>query len=140
MTLQATKPLMNRQRGAAQLFVTVVLLMVVMMLGITAIIVSTTQFNLAGNLQLENIAFNLAEGSSATAENWLSDPAAGNSTNVGFTTYSTGTPYLYPIGYLATNSIVTLDGARTIGVSAGASAPEFLVTGVVDALARQLKK
>ena len=28
------------------------------------------------------------------------------------------------------------DGARTIGVSAGASAPEFLVTGVVDALAR----
>jgi 4-hydroxy-3-methylbut-2-enyl diphosphate reductase len=29
-----------------------------------------------------------------------------------------------------------LDGARTIGVSAGASAPEFLVTGVVDALAR----
>ena len=101
MTLQARKPLIDRQRGAAQLFVTVVLLMVVMMLGITAIIVSTTQFNLAGNLQLENIAFNLAEGSSATAENWLSDPAASNSTNVGFTTYSTGTPYLYPIGYLA---------------------------------------
>ena len=105
MTLQARKPLIDRQRGAAQLFVTVVLLMVVMMLGITAIIVSTTQFNLAGNLQLENIAFNLAEGSSATAENWLSDPAASNSTNVGFTTYSTGTPYLYPIGYLAANSV-----------------------------------
>ena len=102
MTLQATKPLMNRQRGAAQLFVTVVLLMVVMMLGITAIILSTTQFNLAGNLQLENIAFNLAEGGAATAESWLHD--SGNSTDAGFTTYMTGTPpltYVYPIGYLA---------------------------------------
>ena len=106
MTLQARKPLISRQRGAAQLFVTVVLLVVVMMLGITAIILSTTQFNLAGNLQMENIAFNLAEGSVATAESWLSDPAAtpSNSADPGFTTYSTGTPYLYPIGYLASLS------------------------------------
>ena len=105
MTLQARKPVIHRQRGVAQLLVTVVLLIVVMMLGITAMILSTTQFNLAANLQLENIAFNLAEGSSANAESWLSDAAGANPLNAGFTTYSTGTPYLYPIGYLATNSI-----------------------------------
>jgi Tfp pilus assembly protein PilX len=105
VTLQARKPLIHGQRGVAQLLVTVVLLIVMMMLGITAMILSSTQFNLASNLQLENIAFNLAEGGSATAESWLSDAAGANSINPGFTTYSTGTPYLYPIGYLATNNI-----------------------------------
>jgi Tfp pilus assembly protein PilX len=102
MTLGGRKPPINRQRGAAQLFVTVVLLIVVMMLGITAVILSTTQFNLAANLQQENIAFNLAEGGAATAESWLHD--SGNSTDAGFTTYMTGTAaltYVYPIGYLA---------------------------------------
>ena len=69
----------NRQRGIAQLFVTVVLMIVMLMLGITAVIVSSTEFSLAGNLQRENVAFNLAEGSSATAESWLS--ATGNSTD-----------------------------------------------------------
>jgi Tfp pilus assembly protein PilX len=101
VTLQARKFSIVGQRGAAQLFITLVLLLVVMMLGITAAIVASTQFKLAGNLQMENIAFNLAEGSSATAESWLSDSAGVNYINAGFTTYATGTPYLYPIGYLA---------------------------------------
>ena len=35
------------QRGAAQLFITIVLLVVIMMLGVTATIMSSTQFKLA---------------------------------------------------------------------------------------------
>lgn len=93
----------GRQKGASSLFITVILVLVVMLLGVTAAVLSSTQFKLAGNLQYENIAFNLAEGALASAENWLSTGT--NSRNAGFTTRSTDTPQLYPIGYLATNGI-----------------------------------
>jgi len=63
---------LNRQRGAAQLFVTVILLVLVMLIGITSTLVSTTQFKLAGNLQFENNAFNQAESAAAVAQSWLS--------------------------------------------------------------------
>jgi hypothetical protein len=53
--------------GASSLFLTVILVMVVMMLAVTAAVLSNTQFRLAGNLQFENIAFNLAEGAVASA-------------------------------------------------------------------------
>ncbi len=62
----------GRQRGASSLFITVILVLVVMLLAVTAAVLSSTQFKLAGNLQYENIAFNLAEGALASAENWLS--------------------------------------------------------------------
>lgn len=91
----------SRQRGASALFVTVVLVLVVMLLGVTAAVLSNTQFKLAGNLQFENVAFNLAEGTLAPAESWLSTGT--NSKDDGFTTYSSGN-YRYPIGYLATNN------------------------------------
>ena len=92
----------NRQRGASSLFVTVVLVLVVMLLGVTAAVLSNTQFKLAGNLQFENVAFNLAEGALAPAESWLSTGTNGK--NAGFTTYTTGS-YFYPVGYLATNNL-----------------------------------
>lgn len=91
------------QRGASSLFVTVVLVLVVMLLAVTAAVLSNTQFKLAGNLQFENVAFNLAEGALAQAENWLATGTNGK--NAGFTTRSTATPQLYPIDYLATNNI-----------------------------------
>ena len=97
-----------RQRGASSLFITVILVLVVMLLAVTAAVLSSTQFKLAGNLQYENIAFNLAEGALATAENWLSTKDTtgyyANAKNAKFTTYETNS-YLYPIDYLATNSI-----------------------------------
>ena len=61
----------NRQRGAAQLFVTVILLLVVLMVGITSTIIASTQFKLSGNLQYENNAFNKAESAAAVAQSWL---------------------------------------------------------------------
>ena len=59
------------QRGAAQLFVTVILLLIVMMVGITSTLISSTQFKLSGNLQFENNAFNEAESALAVAQSWL---------------------------------------------------------------------
>lgn len=93
----------SRQRGASSLFLTVILVMVVMLLAVTAAVLSNTQFRLAGNLQFENVAFNLAEGAIATAENWVSTGT--NAKSGGFTTYSSSTPQLFPIGYLATSSL-----------------------------------
>ena len=91
-----------RQRGASSMFITVILVLVVMLLAVTAAVLSNTQFKLAGNLQFENEAFNLGEGAVATAESWL---ATGTHSKDGkFTTYVTGS-YLYPIGYLAANSL-----------------------------------
>ena len=89
-----------RQRGASSLFIIVILVLVLMLLAVTAAVLSSTQFRLAGNLQYENIAFNRAEGALASAENWLSSTdvdGAQNSKNSKFEeTYSTG--HLYPIG------------------------------------------
>ena len=109
MISRARKPGIGRQRGASSLFITVILVLVVMLLAVTAAVLSSTQFRLAGNLQYENVAFNLAEGALASAESWLSTPDGGgsyaNAKSAAFTTYSTDVPHLYPIGYLATNNI-----------------------------------
>jgi Tfp pilus assembly protein PilX len=104
MKMSARNFVPARQRGASSLFLTVILVMVVMLLTVTASVLSTTQFRLAGNLQFENIAFNLAETAVASAENWLSTGTNGK--NGGFTTRAADTaPAFYPIGYLAANSI-----------------------------------
>ena len=93
----------RRQRGVSSLFITVILVLVVMLLAVTAAVLSNTQFKLAGNIQFENVAINRSEGGVATAENWLKTGTNGK--NASFTTYSSDTPYLYPIGYMATNSL-----------------------------------
>ena len=81
-----------RQRGAMSLFVTLVLLVIVMMLGITGAMMGNSQFRIAGNLQYENVAFNLAETAAAAAQ------LSTNFNDSGFTTYNaSGKAYLYPI-------------------------------------------
>lgn len=87
-----------RQQGAT-LIVALVVLLLIMMLGITAITTSNTQFKLAGNLQFEDGAMNNAEAAVAAAEQWLSTGT--NFSNSGFATYSGATPHLHPIGHLA---------------------------------------
>ncbi len=80
------------QAGAMSLFVTLVLLVIVMMLGITGAMMGNSQYKIAGNLQFENVAFNLAETAAAAAQ------LNTNFNDAGFTTYNaTGKAYLYPI-------------------------------------------
>jgi Tfp pilus assembly protein PilX len=61
----------RRQRGAT-LVVALLVLVLIMMIGITAVSTSDTQFKLAGNVQFEDSALNNAETAVAEAERWLS--------------------------------------------------------------------
>lgn len=60
----------NTQRGST-LIVSLVILVILMLLGVTAMVTSDTQSKLAGNLQFENAAMNSAETAASTAETWL---------------------------------------------------------------------
>lgn len=87
-----------RQKGAT-LIVALVVLLLIMMIGVTSITTSNTQFKLAGNLQFEDGAMNNAEAAISAAEQWLSTGT--NYSHAGFSTYSGATPHLHPIGHLA---------------------------------------
>ena len=98
------KPIeLRRQRGVSSLFITVILVLVVMLLAVTASVLSNTQFKLAGNIQFEHVAVSRSESAIATAESWLKTGT--NAKNASFTTYSTDTPYLYPIGSLTADPL-----------------------------------
>jgi Tfp pilus assembly protein PilX len=92
-----------RQRGAT-LVIALLILVLIMMIGITAISTSNTQYKLAGNLQFEDGAMNNAETSIAAAQQWL--VAGTNYNNAGFVgpALLAATPQLKPIGYLATQT------------------------------------
>ena len=84
-----------RQKGAT-LVIALLILVLIMMIGITAISTSNTQFKLAGNLQFEDGAMNNAEAAITAAEQWLSTGT--NYKNAGFTAYAQATtPQLVPI-------------------------------------------
>jgi Tfp pilus assembly protein PilX len=67
----------GRQQGAT-LVIALLILVLIMMIGITAISTSNTQYKLAGNLQFEDGAMNNAETAVTMAENWLTNPAVKN--------------------------------------------------------------
>ena len=74
------------------------MLVMVMLLGVSAVMLSRSEFRLAGNLQFRTTAFNDTETAVITAEQWV----GANYLHAGFTTYdSSGTPWLHPIGHLA---------------------------------------
>jgi Tfp pilus assembly protein PilX len=74
--------LRSRQRGAT-LVVALLILVLIMMIGITAVSTSNTQYKLAGNLQFEDSALNNAEAAVTAAENWLA--TGQNFNNAAFT-------------------------------------------------------
>ncbi len=85
----------GRQRGAT-LVIALLILVLIMMIGITAISTSNTQYKLAGNLQFEDGAMNNAETAVTTAENWLVNPAVKNWNDDGFKLTGTAKPQLIP--------------------------------------------
>lgn len=60
----------SRQSGAT-LVMALIVLIVLMILGVSAVITANSQFKMAGNLQFENQAKNNAENQIALAEVWL---------------------------------------------------------------------
>jgi type IV pilus assembly protein PilX len=59
------------RQGGATLVIALLILVLIMMIGITAVSTSNTQYKLAGNLQFEDGAMNNAEAAVSAAENWL---------------------------------------------------------------------
>ena len=126
-------PLPSDERGST-LIISLIILILLMLLGITAMNTSDTQFKLAGNLQFEDAAMNNAETAVNAAETWLATGT--NFSNAAFTTYnaSAGTYQLYPIGTLAAltapaNDPLTMTWADTnsLEVVAGNSNQRYII-------------
>lgn len=103
-----------RQRGIS-LVTTLVMLVAVMVLGLSAILVSKSDFMLSGNLQFQSAALNQAEAAAVAAEQWL---AVNGGANVrtrypGFSTYSSSTPYLYPASSNIDASAMTMSWSNS---------------------------
>ena len=79
------------QRGSS-LVVTMIMLIVLMLMGVTAVVVSNAQYRMAGNLQFQNLAMNSGESALAQAESWV----GANFNNAGFSARVLGG--LYPAG------------------------------------------
>jgi Tfp pilus assembly protein PilX len=108
-----------RQRGIS-LLTTLVMLLAVMSLGISAMLVSKSEFMMTGNLQFQTAALNEAEASVSVGEQWLATGT--NYLSSGFTTYvSPATGYQYPINYMTTNAIdpltMTWDDTNSVQVT-----------------------
>lgn len=80
------------RQGGASLIVTLVMLAALMLMGVSAIVVSNTQFRMAGNLQFQHLAMASAESALAQAESWITT----HYNDPGFTARTDGG--LYPIG------------------------------------------
>jgi Tfp pilus assembly protein PilX len=64
------------KQSGSTLIVSLIILILLMLLGVTAMTTSDTQFKLTGNLQFENLAMNNAETAAGFAERWLESVAA----------------------------------------------------------------
>lgn len=98
----ATRPLSSDERGST-LVISLIILIILMLLGVTAMTTSDTQYKLAGNLQFEDTAMNSGETAISAAETWIAGSTGGvaHIRDAGFTTYNNGvSPQLYPAGYL----------------------------------------
>ncbi len=99
----------QRQQGAS-LMVTLVMLAVLMVAGVTAYVASNTQFRMAANLQFQNIALGNSESALARAETWV----AANYNNAGFSARAPGG--LYPIGTAPDPLTMTWDDDTSVKV------------------------
>ena len=116
-----------RQKGAT-LVIALLILVLIMMIGITAISTSNTQFKLAGNLQFEDSAMNNSEAAITAAEQWLS--AGTNYKNAGFTAYAQATtPQLVPIAQVVTPLMMTWIDLADPGGPHTADANSLMVGG-----------
>jgi Tfp pilus assembly protein PilX len=92
-----------------------IMLIVLMLMGVAGVVVSNTQFRMAGNLQFQNIAQNNSESALAQAEIWLST----NTTNPAFLARTV--PYLYSTenGFAAPDPLITTWDDTNSVVAAG---------------------
>ncbi len=129
MRLLLQHPRSRKSARGISLLIVVVMLMALGLMTLTAFNLARNQYNLVGNIQQIEQAFNQTEAVLATAENWLG--SGNNSKSAGFTTYSAAQAHLHPIGQLTesaldpktmvwgdTNSVGSGDGRYLIELAA----------------------
>lgn len=92
MTQTAKQFCIARKQSGSSLVVSMIMLVVLMLMGVGAIVVSNTQYRMAGNFQFQNLAMASAESALSQAENWV----AVNYANPDLITRTNGG--LYPVG------------------------------------------
>ena len=92
MSQSAARICVSRYQAGSSLVVSMIMLVVLMMMGVGAIVVSNTQYRMAGNFQFQNLAMASAESALSQAENWV----ALNHTDPKLTARVVGG--LYPMG------------------------------------------
>ncbi len=80
------------EQAGSSLVVSMIMLVVLMLMGVGAIVVSKSQYRMAGNFQFQNLAMASSESALSEAENWV----AANHTDPDLVTRVPGG--LYPIG------------------------------------------
>lgn len=106
-------PIVNirRRQSGSTLIISLIILVILMLLGVTAMNTSDTQYKLAGNLQFEDAAMNNTETAVAAAETWLATGT--NYLNAGLTSdacISRSVTHLYPLDTTVTPATLCLSG------------------------------
>jgi len=114
----------GRQTGST-LVISLIILIVLMLLGVTAMRTSDTQYKLAGNLQFENAAMNDAETAISTAETWLA--TGSNYSSAAFTAYDAATPHLYPNGALTDTAPLTMTWSDSNSIQVGNTNQRYII-------------
>lgn len=118
-------PSRTRQTGAS-LVISLIMLAMLMLIGISAMVVSTDQFKMAGNMQFQQLAQNNAESALAEGENWVST----NFSNAGFATRTAGG--LYPFGGTSpVPNTMVWDNTTSISLNAAGS-QRYMIEKIVD--------
>lgn len=71
MRQSAARICVSRHQAGSSLVVSMIMLVVLMMMGVGAIVVSNTQYRMAGNFQFQNLAMANAESAVSQAEDWV---------------------------------------------------------------------
>lgn len=71
MRQSAARICVSQYQTGSSLVVSMIMLVVLMMMGVGAVVVSNTQYRMAGNFQFQNLAMASAESALSQAENWV---------------------------------------------------------------------
>jgi Tfp pilus assembly protein PilX len=100
----------RRRHAGFSLITAVVVVLMVTIVGLSAMTISRSQLQASGNAQYQLAALQEADRGIATAETWLKTGT--NSKNAGFASRVDQTP-LFPIGYLSANNLTPLTWSWT---------------------------
>lgn len=113
------------QRGSS-LVISMIILVILMLLGVSAMVTSDTAFKLAGNLQFQDSALNNAEAAMAAGEEWIGGSTGGveNFRNAAFSTATVGG--LYTLAATPDPLNMTWNDDSSVAVDGNASQRYFI--------------